>query len=550
MRSRLPCARIQDERAPGARRVGRRPSVMSSQSTGGALRTGRQMKIAVAFDHRGVALREAVLEALEGHEVIDLGTAHDATSASTTRTRRARSARRSRAARPSAAILVCGSGAGAAIAACKMAGIRAAICHDLYSAHQAVEHDDMNVLCLGSEIVGASVARELVGGLPRGAVRRRRALRRAAREGCSDGKGDEAMAKSRLAAARRARAVGLDRPPLARVRPLGRAAADGRRGRRHRAHVEPVDLPEGDRGRRRLRRADQGAASTTTDDPREIFFALAIDDVRDACDVLRPVWERDGRAGRLRLARGRPGARRRHRRARSSRRSSCTTRSSGRTSTSRSRRRARACRRSRTAIARGVSINITLIFSLERYARRRRGLPARASSGSSPTAAIRRRSPRSRRSSSRAIDTETDRRLEELGNTELQGKLGIANAKLAYTALPGGVRGAALGAPRRRRARRSSGRSGPRPRPRTRPTATCMYVEELIGPDTVNTMPPETRRGVPGSRRGARRHGARRRRRGRARCSTSCARPASTTTTSSRRSRSRACRSSPTRSTS
>src|SRR6202040_1981992 len=59
-------------------------------------------------------------------------------------------------------VLVCGSGAGAAIAACKIAGIRAAICHDLYSAHQAVEHDDMNVLCLGSEIVGPSVACELV----------------------------------------------------------------------------------------------------------------------------------------------------------------------------------------------------------------------------------------------------------------------------------------------------------------------------------------------------------------------------------------------------
>jgi ribose 5-phosphate isomerase B len=60
------------------------------------------------------------------------------------------------------AVLVCGSGAGAAIAACKVAGIRASICHDLYSAHQAVEHDDMNVLCLGSEIIGPSVARELV----------------------------------------------------------------------------------------------------------------------------------------------------------------------------------------------------------------------------------------------------------------------------------------------------------------------------------------------------------------------------------------------------
>ena len=59
-------------------------------------------------------------------------------------------------------ILVCGSGVGASIAACKLAGIRAAVCHDVYSAHQGVEHDDMNVLCLGSEVIGPSLARELV----------------------------------------------------------------------------------------------------------------------------------------------------------------------------------------------------------------------------------------------------------------------------------------------------------------------------------------------------------------------------------------------------
>jgi ribose 5-phosphate isomerase B len=59
-------------------------------------------------------------------------------------------------------VLVCGSGVGAAVAACKMTGIRAAICHDIYSAHQGVEHDDMNVLCLGSEVVGPSLAGELV----------------------------------------------------------------------------------------------------------------------------------------------------------------------------------------------------------------------------------------------------------------------------------------------------------------------------------------------------------------------------------------------------
>ena len=60
------------------------------------------------------------------------------------------------------AVFVCGSGVGASVAACKLPGIRAAICHDAYSAHQGVEHDDMNVLCLGSEVVGAELAVDLV----------------------------------------------------------------------------------------------------------------------------------------------------------------------------------------------------------------------------------------------------------------------------------------------------------------------------------------------------------------------------------------------------
>src|SRR3954465_13641610 len=110
------------------------------------------MKIAVAFDHRGVALRECVLEVLTGHDVVDLGT-HDA-SVRVDYPDKAREVGEALRAGSRRGILVCGSGAGAAIAACEIAGIRAAICHDLYSAHQAVEHDDMNVLCLGSEIVG------------------------------------------------------------------------------------------------------------------------------------------------------------------------------------------------------------------------------------------------------------------------------------------------------------------------------------------------------------------------------------------------------------
>ena len=119
------------------------------------------MKIAVAFDHRGVHLREAVLEALESHEVVDFGTDSDAVRIDyPDKAREVGEAIQSGWAER--AILVCGSGVGAAIAACKLTGIRAAICHDSYSAHQGVEHDDMNVLCLGSEVVGPSLARELV----------------------------------------------------------------------------------------------------------------------------------------------------------------------------------------------------------------------------------------------------------------------------------------------------------------------------------------------------------------------------------------------------
>jgi len=119
------------------------------------------MKVAVAFDHRGVHLRDAVLVALAGHDVIDLGTDSDAVRIDYPDKARevGESIQRGAAER---GILVCGSGVGAAIAACKLTGIRAAICHDTYSAHQGVEHDDMNVLCLGSEVVGPSLARELV----------------------------------------------------------------------------------------------------------------------------------------------------------------------------------------------------------------------------------------------------------------------------------------------------------------------------------------------------------------------------------------------------
>ena len=119
------------------------------------------MRVAVAFDHRGVHLREAVLGALAGHDVVDFGTDTDAVRIDYPDKARevGEAIQRGDAER---AVLVCGSGVGASVAACKLTGIRAAICHDAYSAHQGVEHDDMNVLCLGSEVVGPSLAVELV----------------------------------------------------------------------------------------------------------------------------------------------------------------------------------------------------------------------------------------------------------------------------------------------------------------------------------------------------------------------------------------------------
>ena len=119
------------------------------------------MRVAVAFDHRGVHLRAAVLDALATHEVVDLGTHTDAVRIDyPDKAREIAEAVLSGDA--DRGVLVCGSGVGASVAACKVPGIRAAICHDAYSAHQGVEHDDMNVLCLGSEVVGPSLARDVI----------------------------------------------------------------------------------------------------------------------------------------------------------------------------------------------------------------------------------------------------------------------------------------------------------------------------------------------------------------------------------------------------
>ena len=119
--------------------------------------------MAVGFDHRGFRLRETVLSALRdgGVEAVDLGVQTDETRVDYPDLARA-VGMAIRAGQAERGVLVCGSGVGASIAASKIPGIRAAVCHDTYSASQGVEHDDMNVLCLGSEVVGPSLAYVLV----------------------------------------------------------------------------------------------------------------------------------------------------------------------------------------------------------------------------------------------------------------------------------------------------------------------------------------------------------------------------------------------------
>ena len=121
------------------------------------------MKIAVATDHAGFPLKSIVLEAVHaaGHEAIDLGTnSTDPVDYPDYAEKVGRAILSGEAER---GILLCGSGVGASIAANKMKGVYAAVCHDTYSAHQGVEHDAMNMLCMGGRIVGSELVREIVG---------------------------------------------------------------------------------------------------------------------------------------------------------------------------------------------------------------------------------------------------------------------------------------------------------------------------------------------------------------------------------------------------
>ena len=120
------------------------------------------MRVAIAADHAGYLLKNELKAKLStlGHAITDLGTDSPAPVDYPDAAEAVASAIRS--GQADRGIIVCGSGAGVSIAANKFPGIRAAVCHDTYTAHQAVEHDDMNVLCLGARVIGGALAGDLV----------------------------------------------------------------------------------------------------------------------------------------------------------------------------------------------------------------------------------------------------------------------------------------------------------------------------------------------------------------------------------------------------
>ena len=281
-----------------------------------------------------------------GHEAVDLGT-DQTRAADRLPGQGARVGEAIRGGDAERGVLVCGSGVGASVAACKLAGIRAAICHDIYSAHQGVEHDDMNVLCLGSEVVGAELAAELVrvflaarfdGG--ERYVRRLEKIEEMEKEK-SIWLNRDCTNSSELG-----QSVWIDflsRELLQSGKLAQMMDEDAVVGVTSNPTIFQKAIAEGDAYDEQLREllAERGG-------PEGVFLAARPPATsRTACDLLRPVWDGGGGQRRLRLDRGRPEPRVRH--AGHDRRGPAPARAGrpAEPATSRSRRPSPACRRSR-----------------------------------------------------------------------------------------------------------------------------------------------------------------------------------------------------------
>ena len=449
------------------------------------------MRVAIGSDHAGFALKEAVKAFLteEHREVLDLGThSSDPVDYSDYAEAVGRALRENRVER---GILLCGSGVGASMAANRIPGIRAGLCHDTYSAHQGVEHDDMNVLVLGGRIVGVELARELIGAFLNARF------------------SDEPRHRQRLA-----KMTALENP-LRALQVLGQSVWLDyiRRSLITSGELRRLIDEDGLRGLTSnpaiFEKAITGSSEYMTIleqpdvqklDSNARYERLAIDDIRDAADALRAVYQetsrRDGyvslevspllaydtaatldEARRLWRTVGRenlmikvpatpPGI-----------------------------------AAVQALIGEGINVNVTLLFAqdayervadayisgLESYADRHGDLRRVASVASFFISRI-----------DSAIDALVAARLEARPSANeasllrgLLGKVAIANAKLTYQRyqeLFSGQRWQALahkGAQTQRLLWASTGTKNPNYRD-------VVYIEELVGPDTVNTVPPAT----------------------------------------------------------
>jgi len=459
------------------------------------------VRVALAGDHEGFALKERLNVHLGscGHEVLDLGSHGPSPSDYPDHAEAA--ARAVLDGRAERAILVCGSGVGVAAAANKFPGILAGLCHDHYSAHQGVEHDAMNVLALGARIVGDALALEIAD------------VFLAAR---FDGEERHArrVAKVRALEARWDRR-GHVANPLRELERYGQSIwYDGlRRGLVMSGELARFIVEDGLKGLTTNPAIYEKAIDSTRDydvelgallrrpdlDAKAVYEQLAIRDIQAAADLLRPVHDGSGgRDGYVSLEVSPVVARdERATLAEARRLWRVVDRQNAMIKVPGTSEALPAIRR---LLSEGVNVNVTLLFSRDEYRQ----------VADAHVAALEDRAGRgddvSRVASVASffvsrIDTEVDRRLDAIAAggapdearraRALRGRAAIANAKLAYQdwrALVGSERWRALrdrGAMPQRLLWASTSTKDPAYRD-------VMYVEELIGPDTVDTVPPAT----------------------------------------------------------
>lgn len=455
------------------------------------------MHIAVGADHAGVPLNEIAIAELRrlGHDVIDLGT-RDSTQPDDYPDHAFAVAEEVVSGRCERGLLICGSGVGVAVAANKIPGIRACMCHDTYSAHQGVEHDNMNVLCLGARVIGPELMLDLVRTfLAARFTGEERHRRRLAKITALEKRFSGALTMTSnplLQLASYGQSIWLDqmRRSLLTTGELRRLVEqDGLRGVTSNPTIFEKAIDGSTDYENEMRDLAAKGASV-----EEIYDRLVIDDIVAASDVLRSVYDQcDGRDGFVSLEV-----------------SPLLAHDTAATIAEAKSLFARVSRLNvlikvpatpeglpaiEELIAAGINVNVTLIFAVKIYEQVAeayiRGLERRAAKGQ----------PIDRIASVASffvsrIDTAVDRELEKIAAQRpeaaaLYGKAAIANAKIAYQSFKRIFEGKRFAAMKAKRAQvqrplwASTSTKNPR-------YSDVMYVDSLIGPGTVNTMPPQT----------------------------------------------------------